>query len=494
MELKKEMKEIGSRKHLVIVVALLLAAFGTMALANYCVSLKSLRTEIALNELPLTGDTIYSEIQRDLLRPIFIASLMAQDTFLRDWVLDGERDKDKITRYLREIQQRYGTVTSFFVSEETKTYYHTDGILKRIRPDQWRDEWYYRVRALESPYEINVDVDMANRDALTIFINYKVFDYAGNFIGATGVGLTVNAVTRLIEEYQARYDRAIYFCDRNGRITLAGNEVSDGEMDLQGRDGMVSAAEEVLAGDELERTYYHQFRRDGEMVHLDSRFIPEFGWFLLVEQGEGEATQAIRRALLVNLLSGGVITVVVLLLIWVVVRTYEKRLEKVAVTDSLTGIANRFAFETYFDRTIRERTGKGGECSLLIIDLDHFKRINDTYDHLVGDQVICHLTAIIQANIRESDAFGRWGGEEFIILLKDVGLHDAFAQAERIRLAVKGSPYHHEGERIPVTISIGVAACRFGQGEEKHLFARADRALYRAKDMGRDRTESDGSI
>jgi diguanylate cyclase (GGDEF)-like protein len=185
---------------------------------------------------------------------------------------------------------------------------------------------------------------------------------------------------------------------------------------------------------------------------------------------------------------------VLLLLFFLTIRTYERRLEAVATTDSLTGISNRLAFEMEFDHTFGGKAAENGESSILLIDLDHFKRVNDTYDHLVGDQVIRHVTSIIGANIRQGDVFGRWGGEEFIVLLKDVGMDKAFVQAERLRLAVKESPYLHKGEPIVVTLSIGLASCRPGQGEEKHLFARADRALYRAKEAGRDRTERFGSV
>lgn len=480
------MRDIGSRRHLGIVVILLVAGFVAMNLINYNVSLKSLRTEIARNELPLTGDTIYSEIQRDLMRPIFISSVMAQDTFLRDWVLDGEKDPEKITRYLAEIQRRYGTVTSFFVSEKTSNYYHPSGILKQVHPDQWRDAWYYRVRDMTEPYEINLDVDMANEDALTIFINYRTLDYSGRFIGATGVGLTVNAVTKLIDEYQDRYNRAIYFCDPSGYITLAGDSVVSGERLLKRRPGMAPVVDAILSGSAQGKTYYHRFERQGETVHVDSRFIPEFGWFLLVEQGEAAAIHAIRKTLVLNLTMGTAVALLIVVLIWLTIRRYEQRLEVAATTDSLTGIPNRLSFELAFSRRLKEKSGDDGESALLIIDIDHFKRVNDDYGHTVGDRVIQHVTTVIRQNIRTGDAFARWGGEEFIILLQGAGAERSHAQAERIRRAVRETPYIHESGEIPVSISIGVACCGFG--DENSLFARADRALLRAKEEGRDRT------
>ena len=155
------------KRHLVIVISLLLiVGFVLTSLASYFISINSLHDQVANNELPLTSDNIYSEIQRDLLRPVFISSLMASDTFLRDWVLRGEKDISEVTRYLKEIKERYNAFTAFFVSDKTRNYYHTDKLLKQVSPDEKRDIWYFRVQNMREPYEINVDIDMANNDAL----------------------------------------------------------------------------------------------------------------------------------------------------------------------------------------------------------------------------------------------------------------------------------------------------------------------------------------
>ena len=126
----------------------LVLGFLFTSLISFFVSKASLRDQIAHSALPLTGDNIFSEVQRDLLRPITISSMMAADTFLKDWILDGERDPSLIIRYLKAIQNEYDTFTSFFVSDATSIYYHADGILKRVNPDSWRDVWYYRVREM----------------------------------------------------------------------------------------------------------------------------------------------------------------------------------------------------------------------------------------------------------------------------------------------------------------------------------------------------------
>ncbi|WP_246884182.1 cache domain-containing protein, partial [Pseudomonas chlororaphis] len=153
-----------------------------------------------------------------------ISSMMSRDTFMRDWVLGGERDPEQMTRYLNEVMTHYGAYTAFFVSNSTLTYYHAKGVLKKISPDTPLDAWYFRVRDMATPYEINVDPDQANQNNLTFFINYKVYDYQDNFIGVAGVGLKVDTVIKLLDRYQQRYQRSVYFVDTQGRIVLTGAE------------------------------------------------------------------------------------------------------------------------------------------------------------------------------------------------------------------------------------------------------------------------------
>src|SRR6187399_569631 len=126
----------GDKQRLIATLSVLLVlGFAVTATVNYQVSKNAIRKSIVASELPLTSDNLYSEIQKDLIRPIFISSMMASDTFVRDWALAGEADVDKIIRYLREVKDRYQAFTSFFISERTRLYYQTEGILKTISKD-----------------------------------------------------------------------------------------------------------------------------------------------------------------------------------------------------------------------------------------------------------------------------------------------------------------------------------------------------------------------
>lgn len=292
------------------------------SLVSYFTSVSFFRSQITSSTLPLTSDNVYSEIQRDLIRPVFISSLMANNSFLRDWVLNGETDEAQIRKYLNEVMVRYGTFTSFFVSEKTRIYYQAKGVLKRVSPDEPRDKWYFRVREMTADYEINVDPDLANEDALTIFINHRVFDYQGNYLGATGVGLTIKAVSQMMARYRDKYDRGIWFIDPQGRIILRSDSSpqSPAENNIRQIDWLAPFAADILAG----KGPTFEGRQNGYRVHLNSRFVPELHWYLLVSQTEAQSIAHVNRALIINLILCGWITAVVIVLTTLTINAYQR--------------------------------------------------------------------------------------------------------------------------------------------------------------------------
>lgn len=470
-----------------ILTVLLLFGFITTCFVSYYVAHDSLSSQIAETTLPLTSDNIYSEIQRDLLRPIFISSLMAQDTFLRDWALAGEHDEKAIIRYLDEIQKRFGTVTSFFVSEKTRKYYHPTGVLKRISEAAPQDKWYFRVRAIHDDYEVNVDSDTADRHSLTIFINYRVFDYQGRYIGVTGVGLTVKAVQDKVNAYQHRYGRRVYFTDREGNITLRGADFK-GPENIRQVEGLASHATQLLTCPSSSLTY----KQDGRTIYLNSRLVPEFGWYLLVEQEDDPAEARILKTLLGNLAVSLVVTAIVLFLVNLTIGRYQRRLEEMATTDKLTGAANRQAFDMLFAQAVRLAKRRGGKLSAIMLDIDHFKEVNDTHGHPTGDRVLKTVAHTVKTQIRDADMLFRWGGEEFLILLPDCDQAQAGQVAEKIRQTLAGKKdVAIGGQVIGVNASFGVAQLRENDTEVE-LIHRVDSALYAAKGKGRNRVEMAG--
>jgi len=160
--------------------------------------------------------------------------------------------------------------------------------------------------------------------------------------------------------------------------------------------------------------------------------------------------------------------------------------ERAAKTDSLTGLPNRRALQDSMAREFSRYQRTGHHFSVVLMDLDSFKQINDTYGHDAGDAILGQFAALLRQLSRTSDMNSRWGGEEFLLLLPDTSLLQALTLAERLRQAVEAHTFAHGGQKIPLTISAGV--CSITQADNTEgLLKQADKYLYEAKASGRNR-------
>lgn len=174
------------------------------------------------------------------------------------------------------------------------------------------------------------------------------------------------------------------------------------------------------------------------------------------------------------------------------VTSANRKLRRMATTDSLTGLFNRRHMTSLAEKELARFQRSGHPVAFLVLDIDHFKSINDQYGHEAGDRVLEEVAGIIRAQLRTQDLIARWGGEEFLAVLPDTGLNCAQASAERMRGALLAHDWRSpDGERIDITISAGVSEFRQGDSLNSAI-SRADRALYRSKELGRNRVELEG--
>ncbi|WP_330215310.1 diguanylate cyclase [Pseudomonas sp. AM8] len=171
---------------------------------------------------------------------------------------------------------------------------------------------------------------------------------------------------------------------------------------------------------------------------------------------------------------------------------YREHLEvqrQKALVDPLTGLPNRAAWSERLDHEVNAWHQRGNSLSLAMLDLDHFKRINDGYGHLAGDKVLKIIANVLRKRLRTGDFIARFGGEEFVLLMPHSSLSDALAVGEVLRAAIAACPFHFKGEPVTITVSMGVA--QFLPGERSELaLKRADEALYRAKAAGRNQVQA----
>ncbi len=326
MKLLRKLSSISRSRLLVFLGIMLFLGFLLTSTISYLVSRESIREAILQNELPLSSNNIYSEIQHDLFRPILISSLMANDTFVKTWLIQGEKDVSAITDYLSHIKKKYGTITAFLVSENTRKYYNATEVLKVVREDNPADEWFFRVRQMPQDYEINVDPDMSNSNAMTIFINYRILGKDGEFLAATGVGLSVSAVKSLMQKYRERYQRDVYFYDRKGNLVLRSPAAP-------------GAAAEIPphAGEEAMKTILRQVDQGNSTAEISVvasngalasyRYIPELNWVLVVEQASDGTGAILYKTFGLNFIVCLIVAAVLLGIFHQTIIRYQRNLE-----------------------------------------------------------------------------------------------------------------------------------------------------------------------
>lgn len=167
---------------------------------------------------------------------------------------------------------------------------------------------------------------------------------------------------------------------------------------------------------------------------------------------------------------------------------YQRKIHESASVDGLTGALNRRSLETRLESEWSFARRHGTDLSVIMLDVDHFKKVNDTHGHAVGDEVLKAIAQTVKETIRMEDVFGRYGGEEFVLVVRGVGHDGALGLAQRLRVMIELLRLQANGHAVPVTISAGVSTCTPEQPlTPESLVKLADERLYRAKETGRNR-------
>lgn len=279
--------------------------------------------------------------------------------------------------------------------------------------------------------------------------------------------------------------QGIYGTDRNGACTFVNPTALD----------MLGYEKGEMLGQETHRMFhYHhidgspypeedcpvdQTRRDGIRREVEDAFVRKTGEVFPVHLSVTPMHE-----------NGQIVGVAVVFQDIARRKAMEQELTRLATTDPLTGVANRRRFLEQTEMELARMKRYGKPAALLMLDIDHFKRVNDTYGHAVGDALLQHLATLARVHLRHVDLFGRLGGEEFGVLLPDTGRAGARQFADRFRRYVADSPFESDKGAISLTISIGVAQFEADDVASDSILARADAALYRAKEGGRNRVEA----
>lgn len=197
--------------------------------------------------------------------------------------------------------------------------------------------------------------------------------------------------------------------------------------------------------------------------------------------------KSIRQTFYFNMFVFIIITGIALLFTGMAITRYQSRLELMATSDNLTRMPNRQAFDVVAGTYLNDARRNQEPLSMLMLDIDHFKSINDLHGHLAGDQVLIAVAECLRANLREVDFICRWGGEEFLILLKNCDAENALQVSEKLRLAIDVLVIEYRKELLHVTASLGVSQWKPEEPVDA-LIERTDTVLFQAKYAGRNRS------
>ncbi|WP_051261747.1 sensor domain-containing diguanylate cyclase [Desulfovibrio inopinatus] len=467
--------------------SILFFSFFITSIINYNLARESIRQDILQSSLPLTRDTIFSEILQNLMKPIYVSSSMANDAFLIDWASSGEKDISKIKKYLDSIKLKYGFFTTFFISSRSHNYYYYGGSLKKITRIDDHDKWYYDFIASGKEFDLDVDVNQANNNLLTIFINFRVQNKKGHLVGVTGVGLKFDTVSRLLEETQERFGRSIYFIDLHGYIVARAKSFRHAVPSIQNIAGIAPFANEILRIQTQPIDF--EYDEDGNHYLLTARYIPELNWILIVEENESKALAFARYNFQRTLFIGLFASLFVLFVSGYMTYRFQKKLFDLATTDDLTGLSNRREFERQFKLAVKRFDHDQRPFSVILADIDGMKQVNDKFGHLAGDTVLVETAQLLRNGVRPDDHVARWGGDEFIILAQ-CDREEAKRIAERIRSGIEGQEFSdnnspHFSLFTHVTMSQGVAEFHPGDTIDS-ITMRADALLYQCKNEGKN--------
>lgn len=466
----------------IITFLLISLSIGTSVL-NYVKSLAETEKQLKQSSLPLSVDNIYTEIQKNIIEPNLISSMMASNTFLKDWLIHEEENVEKITRYLATIKNKYNMFNTFLVSHKSKKYYSSKGLLEKVEKDNPNNQWYFKFKDIQSKHEINLDFNKHMDESMIMFINYKIFDDEFQYLGATGIALKTSYVNEMLNFFRKKYNFNVYFINKKGKVVLS-------EAGVNSLKNIHDIAELKDFTDDIFglHTKTIEYKKEKRHYILNTKKIKELDLYLIVEAQMEDFTQEVKKTFYINLFASLLITLIVILIILFALKKYNKRLEFLAHYDALTNLPNRRNFNENFEKALSLFKRNKKNKTLVFFDIDNFKMINDTYGHLIGDKVLIRIAEILNNTIRKSDYTSRWGGEEFSILLHDINMNETEIFAIKLKNNISSDDLLKKYVKSGVTASFGVTAFR-EEDTLDSIVSRVDSALYESKNSGKNKVK-----
>ena len=419
---------------------------------------------------------VHDLVRDELLRPLYIAQTFASTVHFTATMDSPDFDETVLLSRLQEMEQDLG-LKFFIASERTRTQYFSNGTTLDLIEGEVA--WYFEAMASGT----DVMADLGQVGDVHLYFDVSIYGSDREFLGYVGVGKPLRQFIDTFDQYKALYGYDFLFANDRNEIILSSLP------ELVVTDAHIPRLESLEWFDEYDSS---QDSGDGEIIQVNdedfliSEFgIEELGWRLMLltplEARQAQTTRSFVKSALTAVVS----VLLLAMAIFYVMLLHRRNLETKAEVDVLTGLPNRVLIQRYYDQLQRD----GATLCAIIIDLDHFKAINDTYGHDAGDRVLEAAANIFKDVLRDEDVAGRWGGEEFVMLVPASSVDTGMAIAERARRGLESLTIEVQETDVSITASFGVA---FGSARDESLtdlLSRADKMLYEAKEMGRNQVK-----
>jgi diguanylate cyclase (GGDEF)-like protein len=476
---------MNSKYKIAIIIGVLLVVLSiSITSINYFVSLNNTQQQLKNQALPLSLDNIYTEIQKHIIEPYLVSSMMANDTFVQDWLINDEENYKKIENYLSAIKNKYQMFTTYLVSNKSKNYYTQDGFIETMTRDNPSNNWYFSFKQKSKNHEINLDFNKNLSNSLIMFINYKIFDRDYSFLGSTGVAIKISYINDMLKTFRQKYHFKVFFINKDADIVLSEKD-NFKYSSLSEIDYLNSIKDDLIS----KESKSFEYQVDGKEHILNTKYIPELDLYLLVEAKTEDFLVHVKDIFYFNLIISLFISFFIIITLVYLIKNYNKKLEHLADYDMLTSLNNRRSFKSKLSRQISIHQRNKNSLSLVFIDIDDFKTINDNFGHEVGDKVLIRISNILKSSVRKSDLVARWGGEEFIIVFINSSLEDSIVSIEKIKGLIQSDYLLTELAGSDITASFGVTQLKEKDSIDS-IINRADQAMYRSKRTGKNKIES----
>lgn len=422
-------------------------------------------------------------ITQKILKPLFIAETVARASSLKLHMENDVIDEQKIIEKLKAISDEFD-MDFFVASEKTRLQYNSDGSTLALTEEQV--EWYFRAKNLPQ----DIIAALGNREDIRIYFDVKVHNTQGEFLGFIGVSKRLASFVASFEEIKNKFDYNFVFVDQNNDIVLSSDKrlVADGNRIKKLQE---LAWFKALTPEQQSDGYPNEnllVKVNGDDLLIARADLKALHWKLYLINSLNVRQSDSTKAFILQTVNIIILLLLALLMGRIALPYIQAEFANKHQNDPLTQLPNRAHLAWRFKQM---RDEKQSVCAIMV-DIDLFKIVNDTYGHAAGDLILCEFAKVIKLQLRDEDVIGRWGGEEFVILLPSTEFKIARDVAERARVTISEHKFKADGKELKITASFGVAF-RASADKLEDIVKHADQALYLAKGEGRNtvRTTND---